>query len=177
MAVTDVTGYPASRTCCFTGHRIMSDEQIYAVAEKLNTVIGALYKRDVNVFLSGGALGFDMVAAITVANLKLVHKDIRLVLALPCYDHFAKWSEKYRVHFDEICRRADKIIFVTDNYYTNECMYERNRYMVDNSGCCVAWYNGVKRGGTYYTLKYAEKMKRKILNLGEDSEREDASSI
>ncbi len=165
MALEYSTGYEKKYSCCFTGHRMMSDKQVIHASEKLETVISQLYEKGIKIFISGGALGFDMVASITVINMKTVYRDINIILALPCYDHMLKWQDKYINHYNEIYNRCDKIIYVTDNYYTQDCMYKRDKFMVDNSRHCIAWYNGKKRGGTYYTINYAEQQNKNIINI------------
>ena len=41
-------------------------------------------------------------------------------------------------------------------------MFERNRYMVDRCDVLFA-YMYAKRGGTYYTVSYAEKKRKEIV--------------
>ena len=45
-------------------------------------------------------------------------------------------------------------------------MHKRNRYMVDNSGLCVCYWIRDK-GGTAYTVHYAEKEGLKIINIAQ----------
>ncbi len=50
--------------------------------------------------------------------------------------------------------------------YHQGCYYERNRYMVDHSSRMMCYYDGDK-GGTEYTVKYAEQNNLQITNLYE----------
>ena len=50
------------------------------------------------------------------------------------------------------------------NYYTNDCMLKRNRYMVEQSDLIIAVFNGIEKGGTWYTINYAKKS-NKIIKL------------
>ena len=59
-----------SKTCCFTGHRILSAEQSQALAGRIERAVRLLYARGVCYFGAGGALGFDMLAAETVLRLR-----------------------------------------------------------------------------------------------------------
>ena len=42
-------------------------------------------------------------------------------------------------------------------------MLERNRFLVDHAAALLAVYNGERRGGTAATVRYAQKMGRKII--------------
>ena len=44
-------------------------------------------------------------------------------------------------------------------------MIERNRYMVDHSDICNCYYCTDGKGGTAYTVRYAEKKEIPIVNL------------
>lgn len=48
-----------TRTCCFTGHRHIPEEDYQRVKEKLEQTIIKLYNRGVIHYGAGGALGFD----------------------------------------------------------------------------------------------------------------------
>ena len=61
------------------------------------------------------------------------------------------------------CPQADHVVY-TAQQYTRGCMHRRNRYLVDNSGICVC-YLTKERGGTAYTVNYAEKHKLEIINI------------
>jgi len=45
-------------------------------------------------------------------------------------------------------------------------MQKRNRNLVDNSGVCIA-YLTENRGGTFYTVNYAAKLNREIINIAD----------
>ena len=49
--------------------------------------------------------------------------------------------------------------------YSKNCMLKRNRYLVDHAACLLAVYNGEWRGGTAMTVRYAQKLGRKITIL------------
>ncbi len=49
--------------------------------------------------------------------------------------------------------------------YRKGCMLERNRYLVDHAACLMAIYNGEQRGGTAMTVRYAQKLRRKVILL------------
>lgn len=71
-------------TCCFTGHRKLPKEKIEQLIVALDREVDRLIGQGVTTFISGGALGFDQVAASLVIAKKEMGRDIRLVFALPC---------------------------------------------------------------------------------------------
>lgn len=50
-------------TCCFTEHREMTPEQQRIIVERLYQTVGMLIYKGVRYFGTGGALGFDTMAA------------------------------------------------------------------------------------------------------------------
>ena len=72
-----------AKTCCFTGHRDLYDDAI-EIKQNLKKAIITLIKNDVSNFITGGARGFDTLAAETVIELKKSYPEIQLILALPC---------------------------------------------------------------------------------------------
>ena len=67
--------------------------------------------------------------------------------------------------YDSIKQQADKIIY-TSNEYTRGCMHKRNRHLVDNSSACIAYLTESK-GGTAYTVDYAEKHGLTVYNIAD----------
>ena len=149
--------------CCFTGHRIISAENILQISEKLPTIIADLAKDGVTDFISGGALGFDTLAALAVLGERDNNTGIRLILALPCKEQAKYWNKKQVAQYKELLTLADEIIYVSEEY-TPECMKKRNEFMVDNSSCCV-FFMTHPRGGTASTIKYAIEKEKKLINV------------
>lgn len=50
-------------TCCFTGHRRLPSDRIEQITKRLSDEIDNLYRQGVTEYISGGALGFDQIAA------------------------------------------------------------------------------------------------------------------
>ena len=48
------------RSCCFTGHRDVPIDKYGAIWTAVETEVMKLYKSGVRTFITGGALGFDM---------------------------------------------------------------------------------------------------------------------
>ena len=153
-------------TCCFTGHRHIQKDKAVALSAALDRCVSALYDEGYTVFRTGGARGFDTLAALAVLRLKTKHPDCRLSLVLPCREQANGWSRGERALWERILSQADEHRFV-EEHYTPACMHLRNRALVENSDCCVA-YLTENRGGTLYTCSYALKNGLRFINLGED---------
>ncbi len=161
------------KICYCTGHRPKSFPYPYgkdiikhkAYLKRLRqTILFIINEYGVTHFISGMAVGFDMDFAETVLNLRDEERYlITLECAIPCYDQTLKWSKPDKSRYDGLLRRTDRFIVISDQY-TPECMFKRNRYMVDKSDVIIAFFNGVKKGGTWYTVDYAMK-KNKIIKF------------
>ena len=140
------------RACAFTGHRIL-DENLSKSA--LLDCILALVKRGVENFYCGMAIGFDLLAAELVLQVKKEYQNVKLIACIPCYGQERYFPEKDKKRYVEILQNADEKITLSDTY-TPDCMLKRNRYMCDNADVLVAYLHQNK-GGTAYTVKYFSK--------------------
>lgn len=151
-----------SKTCCFTGHReIMESEERKIVTWLENMILQLYLCHGVRYFGSGGAIGFDILAAETVLRLSEKYPEIKLILVLPCPEHDKFWSEGWKYRLYRIKEKAAKTVYTSDHYHKN-CMYIRNRHLVDHSEWCVA-YLQKDHSGTAYTVQYAVIRQCKIL--------------
>lgn len=142
-----------NETCCFTGHRDIPAELCPSLKKALKNELLRVYADGVRNFIAGGALGFDMICAETVLELKDSYEDITLTLAIPCHDHDAKWKEISKNELSRIIELADEVVYVSE-HYAKGCMFRRNRYMVDRSCVCIS-YCTKSTGGSRYTVDYA----------------------
>ena len=149
------------RTCCFTGHRMISKENKIFVAEKTYEICEELIKVGYTDFIAGGALGFDTIAAQCVLKLREKYEKVKLILALPCKNQCKGWKSADVEIYEEISKKADEIIYVSEEYYP-DCMKKRNRFMVDESSVCIAYLTRMS-GGTAYTVTYAVEQGKKII--------------
>lgn len=158
-------------SCCFSGHRKISSDKIPSIVEKLNFEISYLAEHGVEDFYAGGALGFDTIAALSIIRYKQFKPAVKLHLMLPCADQCRGWSQHDIDIYNSICARADSVKILADHYHGG-VMHMRNRAMVDASEYCICYWekdNGrPEHGGTLYTINYARKLGRKIINLCDD---------
>lgn len=151
--------------CCFTGHRIIPsgmEQKLIRVTEK---VVENSIKSGYRYFGVGGALGFDTIAALVVLKLRDSYPSIKLILVLPCLNQTRGWSTEDIEIYENIKKQADKIVY-TSKEYTRGCMHKRNRHLVNNSSLCIC-YLTEEKGGTYYTVKYAQENQLAVVNVVE----------
>ncbi len=154
-----------TKTVFFTGHRSIdkktSEDISFALDHLLRIMISGGAKR----FLAGGALGFDTLAALCVLRLKREFPDITLELILPCRTQTKLWDARDRALYEEILSQADSFEFLHDSY-TSSCMHDRNRRLVEMGDICVA-FSEHSGGGTAYTVSYAARLGKEIINVAE----------
>ena len=155
-----------AKTCCFTGHRSLSNEEKLKVAVRLREIIAVQIKAGVVFYGAGGARGFDALAALTVLDMKKEYPQLRLILVLPCEDQTRGWRSEDIAVYEDIKRRSDKVVYVSRGY-TPDCMHRRNRHLVDHSGTCICYLTR-SSGGTAYTVDYARKKGLRIINVAND---------
>ena len=151
------------RVVCFTGHRVIEDEDAKRIPELLEEVIGELCERGATVFRAGGATGFDTMAALKVLDLKEKYPHVRLELILPCRNQTERWDEISQKTYIYILQNSDAHRFLFDTYFEG-CMQERDRRLVDGSDVCVA-YCAHSQGGTAYTYAQALRAGLEVINL------------
>ncbi len=151
--------------CCFTGHRTIPAFQLAEVEACTAKAITSLADLGYTTFLSGGAVGFDLLAAGIVLRLKNKYPHLRLVMVLPCKDQSAKWNYVQKQQYESILSRADEVICLSENYFSG-CMHIRNRFLVNHSSICIAYLTR-SSGGTAYTVRYAEECDLGVVNIAQ----------
>ena len=150
-------------TCCFSGHRIFSQKRIEAIGKRLHEEIDRLIQQGITNFISGGALGFDHMAATLVLSKKHQGADIRLILALPCRDQDKEWTDMQKYMYHIFLAEADEVHYVSEKF-TSDCMKKRNYFMVDKSAFCIcALLRDIS--GTGQTVRYAQQQGLQVINI------------
>lgn len=159
----EIYDFMKSTTCCFTGHRSQKlpwrfneqDERCINMKANAKSKILEAIKNGYTTFISGMALGFDMICAEIVLDIKRQNSNIKLICALPCKDQSKLWHIDQQKRYNKILNKADAVRYQYE-IYQDECMLERNNYMLNNSSMVIALFNG-QLGGTQYTLKKAKE--------------------
>lgn len=154
------------KTCFFTGHRFIGLDDAAAVKSRLNEEILNAVNSGFTHFISGGAIGFDTIAAERVIFLRETYCNIRLVLYLPCINHSQNWKEYDRDRFESILSLADEVYYVTKDAYKPGCMKKRNEAMAEASDMCIAYLKN-PISGTAQAVKMAEEKGIRVVNIAE----------
>ncbi len=157
-----------STTACFTGHRPKglpwgyneTKESCLRFKKDLKVILRNAIEYGIEIFMTGMAEGFDMIAAETIIELKKDFPNVKLVAAIPCVDQEKKWSEKQQERYKKILTQCDEQI-VLSQVPTRECFNQRNLYMAQHSDVCIACWNG-KPSGTANTVRFAKENGCKI---------------
>lgn len=166
--------FDGMEACCFSGHRPMglpdggNERGSGMVRLKyllLQTVMAAA-EHGVHTFLSGGAMGFDLVAAEAVLALKGDMPHLRLILALPAKNQADNWTEELKMRYQRLLSGAAEIHYASETDLSGISMRRRNRYLVDHADGCIA-YLVKMTGGTLYTVNYALNTGKPVLNVAE----------
>lgn len=147
-------------TCAFTGHRVLFNTDFDP--ELLDRVVLSLIKNGTNRFLCGMAMGFDFEAAQTVIKYKSEY-GVKLVACIPCANQAERFPKSAKILYERILQNCDEVEILSNDYYEG-CMLNRDRYLVDNCDVLVSFLRR-KKGGTFYTVNYANECGKKIIPL------------
>ena len=70
-------------SCFFTGHRKIRADKKIELIPKIKNAVSYLYSKGVTDFHTGGAIGFDTLAAAHILDVKRDHPGMKLILDLP----------------------------------------------------------------------------------------------
>lgn len=168
------------KTVCFTGYRPEKmphqgqedSPETIRIWGTLCTVLEQLVGEGYTRFISGCCRGFNQWAADAVIRMREQHAPVTLECAIPFPDQAKFWTRGDYEAYCALVHRADHLVQISDHYYKG-VYFARNRYMVEQSDFIVAYWDG-KAGGTQYTVQYAQKRGKKILNLAQWMQRLDA---
>lgn len=150
-------------TCCFSGHREIDPQKQGEIAQAIDLIINKLYTLGITDYCTGGAMGFDTLAAERVLDFRNRHTDVKLRLFLPCKEQADRWDPRSRNKYNDILVMADEVAYACD-HYTNFCMIKRNKMLVDKSSVCIV-YLEKQAGGTAFTADCAKKQGLTVINL------------
>ena len=150
------------KICIFTGHRdLPADHE--ALRAALRRHITALYADGYTDFLSGGAMGFDLLAAEAVLELRPVLPEMRLLMILPCEGQDRAYPPRDKLRYRAALDQADLVRYTAHTYYKG-CMLARDRVLAEAADFCLCWLTR-STGGTAYTVRQCALRDVPICNL------------
>lgn len=163
------------KTIAFTGNRILTSSNGITgqnlrshICQKLYNLLEEEYLNNgiIN-FMSGFAIGFDLLAASVILELKKKYSDIKLIAVIPFRGQEQKYSIIDKEIYREILLNADKEIVISQCYTSNDVYHKRNDYLIANSSKIIAYHNGMLRSGTSSTIRKAKLLGVEIMNIYE----------
>ena len=149
--------------CSFTGHRRIVRAHEGRIGALIARAVEYAYNEGCRLFQSGGAIGFDLLAAREVLKFKITHPDAKLNMVLPCIDQTRGWTPEQIDAYEYVLRCADTVEY-TGEEYTVDCMKKRNLRLAETCDILIA-YVGYDRSGSAQTLRFAQKMEKRVYNL------------
>lgn len=149
-----------------TGHRpgrIVDVEGARRAAEATMDALAARWKK--LVVIAGGATGFDHFICCAC-----VRRRIPFELVLPCLpDVFtAFWRLEQRLMLAELCGRAVDVSVINEHItpsdVTPAVYHQRNAAIVRRSDRIVAYWDGRRSGGTWWTIQHALEDGKPVTN-------------
>ena len=120
-------------------------------------------------FRRGGRIAFRVLPAVSIYGWpRRVFKGRRktkntLECVIPFPGQADSWEKADQKRKYNILTAADKAV-ITSEQYNRGCFFTRNRYMVDKADVVVCAFNG-KSGGTAYTVDYALKQNKIVIQI------------
>lgn len=120
-------------------------------------------------FRWGGRIAFLVLPAVSIHGLpRRFFKGRRktkntLECVIPFPGQADSWEKADQKRKYNILTAADKAV-ITSEQYNRGCFFTRNRYMVDKADVVVCAFNG-KSGGTAYTVDYALKQNKIVIQI------------
>lgn len=154
------------KSACFTGHRNLSCDIEDLKIRLYNILERAIRNAGIKEFYNGGAVGFDILTAQIILNLRESYPEIKLHLILPCFpeEQSKSWLDEQKTAYFCILEQADSIEQISDFYYDG-CIKARNARLVELSDCCFCYWDGRDRSGTAQTIRMAQGKRIMIVNF------------
>lgn len=160
------------KTVSFTGNRTLttSDNQPDANLEnvirtELSLCLEDCYQEGMTNFISGMAIGWDMLCAEEVLKLREKYSDVRLIAAIPFQGQELMYGEKDKLRYKAIFEAADHHEFITCGDYDKDAYHKRNDWMIANSSELIVYDSEKPRSGTSSTVRKARLYGVEVLNI------------
>ena len=151
------------KCCAFTGHRRIEERHRSRISDLLVRAINYAYSEGCRTFITGGALGFDTLAAKEIIRFKMSHSDVRFKMVIPCKNQADGWSDLQISLYEYTLSNADEIEYVADDY-NESCMRDRNQRLADYCDIMIA-YQSKPYSGAAQTVRMAQRAGKTVYNL------------
>lgn len=192
METKDNKGGKLIMKACFTGHRNIHGVYINdlvnvppawrIIKERTIEMIRFMYEyKDTTVFISGGALGYDQLAAQCVIHCRdVLGLKITLEMALPFPEFFSRWQQSSRLMLSTLVGWSDSTYLVNVEIGKPDprpggkgavarALQDRNEYMVNKADRVIGMYIPGKVGGTLNCIEYTISKHKSFCTINPDT--------
>ncbi|MFI3295856.1 MAG: SLOG family protein [Rikenellaceae bacterium] len=128
------------KTIAFTGNRILTAPKGHVILnlertirKKLSALLEECYNEGFNIFISGMAVGWDMLCAEEILKFQSQHPEVRLIAAVPFAGQEAKYSPSDQLRYHNLLGQATTIITISEGGRTNKAYHDRNDFLIANA--------------------------------------------
>jgi uncharacterized phage-like protein YoqJ len=147
-----------AKTVSFSGHRpenLPDDDRVIKVIKSVITLeIESAVSEGFDTFITGGARGIDLWAALAVIEQKKKEPGLKLIAALPYSGSPSRYSETERFEYGYFLKECAEVLCATSEY-SKDSMKKRNAFMVNNCSRLIAFIKNY-RSGTGQTINLAK---------------------
>lgn len=143
---------------------------VYALL--VDVVAGVLQRERPATVISGMALGFDQALAEAA-----IHCALPFTAAVPHRGQELVWPADSQRKYEWLLERAERVVVVSEGGYTAAKMQVRNEWMTRNGTEILACWDGGPEGGTANCIRYAQQLRRPIVNLWPEWQRAAAGRV
>lgn len=112
MKRKNMTKFDKAVSAAFTVHRFYNFSQQEVIRERLTKAILEAYEHGISNFISGFAIGIDLMAAQIVQSLKPSCPGMTLTAAIPFRGQADRFKPGDRIVYDELIASADEVIIL-----------------------------------------------------------------
>ena len=147
-----------------TGHRPLYmpckfNEEDPWCKEKKQRLKDYLVQKKPDLIITGMAMGWDTWVAEAAFELKIPFDAY-----IPFENQGKNWEYEHYQRRNKLLFEANSIVLCSLKY-SRDCFDVRDQRMVDDGDKIIALWSGIKKGGTYATVKMAKKQKKEIINF------------
>ena len=147
------------KTCCFTGHKNLTQEQAIEALHLLIKRVNELTIEGYTHFISSFANDIDVLLAQIIGSFRYKNKDLILEAVIPIENKLNSLDKiKYALMF------YNKVTVIQEQCGP-ECFQKRNKYMIDNSDVVVALWDEKTSKETYNAVNYARSQGKEIIRM------------
>lgn len=129
MKRMNMTKFDKAVSAAFTGHRFYNFSQQEVIKERLTKAILEAYEHGISNFISGFAIGIDLMAAQIVQSLKPSCPGMTLTAAIPFRGQADRFKPGDRMVYDGLMASADEVIILQNTITPDVSLTETSSWL------------------------------------------------